>query len=117
MKEENPKQIKIELKNSNKFLMLKKINLIKLNNNSLEETVISEIFKRLYKIKDVRACSTNKESEIYNQNLNLKFNKLVKITKITCLYKEKVNLQFNKFKDLKLKWKKKGDKLWHKSNS
>ncbi len=117
MKEENPKQIKIELKNFNKFLMLKKINLIKLNNSSLEEIVISEIFKRLYKIKDVKACLMNKESEIYNQNLNLKFNKPVKITKIIYLYKEKVNLQSNKFKDLKLKWKNKGDKLWHKSNS
>ena len=57
-----------------------------------------------------------RELEIYNQNLNLKFNNQVKIIKTTWLYKEKVNLQSNKFKDLKLKWKKKEDKLWPRNN-
>lgn len=99
MKEENLKQIKIESKNSNKFLMLNKTNLNRLNNNFLEEIVILEIFKRLYKTKDVKVCQMNKELEIYNQNLNQRYNKLAKIIKIIWHYKEKVNLQSNKFKD------------------
>ena len=96
--------------------MLNKINFNKPNNNSLEEIVILEIYKKHCKIKDVKVCQMSKESEIYKQNLNQKSNKRVKIIKITWLYKEKVNLQFSKFKGLKLKWINKEDKLWHKNN-
>ena len=96
--------------------MLKKINLNKLNNNSLEEIVIFEIFRKLYRTKDVKVCQTNKELEIYNQNFNQKFTRPVKTIKTIWRYKEKVNLQSNKFKDLKLKCKKKEDRLWPKNN-
>ena len=97
--------------------MQKRINLNRPNSNFLEETAKSEIYRRLWMWREESLCLMRKWLETFRPSFKTKSKKPDKTIRIILLYKEKVNWLLVKWKESRLKWKGKEDKLWPKRSS
>ena len=115
-REEKVQSTKTSFVNSKPWLQKSRKSYKTLNKLSFEEIAISEESRRLFKMREERACLMSKRYVSLRNNLRLRLSKLVNSMKSSLMSKIGMNYLLRKSRDLDRKWRRNVELPWLRIN-